>query len=634
MKQSAKTFLTNANKIIENTFSEYKSTTSTKVSLSQNIQFIRDQKMQQWKQTVVETSNQVIATYVVAPILSHCANQLVGYLGNTIKKQYRSYKESEYRKDFESLKKNWEEKITNEKLSREEYEKELQDYHKSLLKLMKKTGDAKLFANILRENVPMDMTCVQACTNIISQFMCDLKTTDNNQDFTGICITIENADGSSYEYTSSQNPSHKVSLTLDANHFSITGNGNTETMNNNCLYESLISQIPELRTVFTNGVYFRECLSNYIENDEELQYTIAQGWHRFSIQKGSYGGATKKDAYSPKARYYEFKEITEQTFKKICQEHSHSSPKIQRKIQESLNRIHDIIENNQHNNNAAKQIDGVVEDFNQWLNKELRDNDKADLRQKLYHRMSSFREQANQTLHPDYENILQNIRTKENLANQSPANSTASHIADQTLYSKDDTYIEHLIGNSGKSYNDPDIIASVIHGKINKSLPEEDRRYNTVAVGIHDDTLYVAFNHVKKVDKQETFGLEKRECEEVFNCLKRSLLLGKCTKVVFVQPKSLPTSQDECRAPHAELQIIRYWKDNALLQTGNGNRNNKFYKIGASKPACLCCTATMKNCNVSHKTYAKTNIRPTNWRRLGDIRVQRIYEWDVPRQKR
>ncbi|CAF3305362.1 unnamed protein product, partial [Rotaria sp. Silwood2] len=187
--------------------------------------------------------------------------------------------------------KKFDETVKDDKFNSEKHQNEVKTYHKALVRLLAKTRDATLFASILRENVPMDMTCVQACTVVIHQCMLKMNTVDNQKLFTGICIIVEGADGSSYEYSSASNPSHKITLTLDNNHFNVTASGSSEPSNNNCLYESLISQIPRLRTVFSNGTAFREHLSDYIEYDENLQYTISQGWHKFAIKKGSYGGA-------------------------------------------------------------------------------------------------------------------------------------------------------------------------------------------------------------------------------------------------------------------------------------------------------------------------------------------------------
>ncbi|CAF5181200.1 unnamed protein product, partial [Rotaria magnacalcarata] len=66
-------------------------------------------------------------------------------------------KEKKYQKQFDSLKKDFDNKMKDEQMDLDEYEKELQAYHDTLMKVLTKTRNPMLFANILRENVPMDM---------------------------------------------------------------------------------------------------------------------------------------------------------------------------------------------------------------------------------------------------------------------------------------------------------------------------------------------------------------------------------------------------------------------------------------------------------------------------------------------
>lgn len=636
IKQAAATFLANANKIIHDTLDEQTSSTkltNTNISSQRNVQIIRDQTMQQWKQTVIETSNQVIASHVVAPILSYGVNQLVGYVGNSIKKGYRSYKEDQYQQQFASLKKNFDEQINNDKLTAEERQKELKTYHEALIKLLGKTKDAKLFASILRENIPMDMTCVQACTVVMDQCMCRLKPTDEEKQFTGIRIIIESTDGSSYEYTSSGDPSHTVTLTLDNNHFRVNEDGNTETTQNNCLYESLIDQIPQLKDMFSNGTSFREYLSDYIENDEVLQYTISQGWHRFAIKKGSYGGAIREEKYTRQSRYDDYLIITNEAFEKIYRDNPHLSEEIRDKIRKCINDIDEIARDGIQDDNTINKINDIVENFNRQLKKQLNNGNEPELREKLKQRISTFREQVKQTLHANYQATLQQFLEQAQCAEPLPPSPKAVHVADRMNFSRDDIDAKNLTTESIKIRNDPNVIASFIHGYLNSTLPADERRYNTVAVGIHRETIYVAFNHVGiEPNGEKTFGINRDQCEQIGQLLHSKSLLAGRYRIMFLEAKTPPKNATECRAPHGEMQIMRFWKSAGILQEKTMSTQYRPWSIGASKPPCLCCSAAMRNSNVPHKVYGKANIRPTNWLRFADIKVQTKMVWDARRK--
>jgi len=631
MRESAATFLKDANKIIQNALDDHKSTTSLQNAPTiseQQVKFLRDQTMQQWKQRVIETSNQMIASHVIAPILSYGVNQLVGFVGNSIKKQYRSYKEDKYRDQFEALKRDFDAKINDDKLNAEEHQKELKTYHQALVKLMAKTRNAKLFANILRENVPMDMTCVQACTNVIDQCMRGLKTADGEKQFTGICIVIEGTDGSLHEYSSSSDPSHIISLTLDNNHFSVTGNGSFEASKNNCLYESLISQVPALETVFSNGTAFREYLSNHIENDESLQYTISQGWHEFAIKKGSYGGAIKEENYDPYVLYNKHVANVRQALKKIFNDNQDLSEDIREKLQKCLDDIDNIATSGLRNDTVTKEIDAVAEDFNRWLNKRS-DKIEPKLKEQLKKTISTFGERVNQTVRDNYQTTLQEFLSQAKQADRSPKDPNAVHVADRVDFSQDDIQLESLVDKSKKLRNDPNIIASVIHAQLNKNLPKNERRYNTVAVGIHKEAVYVALNHVGIMNGQETYGINKTECEELCRWLVSKNLLSGRYKVIFLEEKSAPRNHMECRAPHGEMQIMRFWKNAGILQDNNATKNGKPWSIGASKPPCLCCSAAMKARNVDHKIYGNACMSPKNWVSFSDINLEIKMKWKV-----
>ncbi|CAF2018011.1 unnamed protein product [Rotaria magnacalcarata] len=296
VKLSAGQFLDKATKIVQKGIEEKMSSKDAKASPPNNI------------------SNQVLANQIVVPVLSFCVNQLLSLVGDAIKKKYRSMKEKKYQKQFDSLKKDFDNKMKDEQMDLDEYEKELQAYHDTLMKVLTKTRNPMLFANILRENVPMDMVYVQACTYLIHKYMSEMNIIEDGKTFTGIRIVVEGQDSSSHEYSSSSNPSHSINIELDNNHFVVDeqSDGNTEISKNNCLYKALVNKFPTLKNAFADGVIFRQNLSSYIENDKFMHHTIAQGWHKFSIQKGSFGGAINEEKFNQQNLYNQLLERTEE----------------------------------------------------------------------------------------------------------------------------------------------------------------------------------------------------------------------------------------------------------------------------------------------------------------------------------
>lgn len=624
MKDSTATFLKKANAMIKAELEKHSSSTPSKVP-EQKIKLLRDRTMEQWKHMIIETSNQVIAKTIVAPILSYGANRLVGFVGNSIKKTYHSFKEQKYRSEFELRKKEFDTKTKEDQANSEKYQKELEVYHKALMNILSKTKDHTLFADIIRENVPMDMVCVQACTHAINRIMPFLNTADGEKKYTGIRIVINGTDGSSHEYSTCAHPSHTISLTLDNGHFRVSGHGNSETTQNNCLYEALISQIPQLKTIFTEGTSFREHLSNYIESDEDLQYTIAQGWHRFSIQKGSYGGAFKEEKYDPKILFDKTMKNVEQLLERFFKSNSQLSNEIKEESKQCLKDIKQIATSELQGAEASRQIKQTLQNFKDSLiTKSVNNANLQELKDILF----IFGVRVAQIVSNDYLITLGEFQDQARLADSSPSDPTAVHIADREDLTRDDLDLKRLAGNGIKPCEDPNLVAGVIHVYFNKNVPEAERRFNTSAVAFHGKDIYVAVNHMEGPNGQETFEITDDICKELARYLRSEKLLSAEGKVVFLKGKLSPTTRDASRAPHAEMQIMRFAIKHQML--GNGQS----LLIGASKPPCLCCSLAMKKYNIKHKIYGNANTYPKNWLPPSHIKVKRQKAWRFKKRTR
>ena len=609
IKESAAAFLQNANGKIRDKLDAHKASTPSSVHSQLNINVLREQTMQRWKQIVVETSNRAVATHVVGPVLSHGVNRVMSFVHGVIKQEYRAYKEEKYQNQFNSLKKDFDANKRKKRTATSRKQKELKAYHDELLKLMGKTRNAKLFASILRENVPMDMTCVQACTNVIHDCLRSMDIANDGKRFTGITIVVEGTDGSSHEYSSSSNPSVKITLRLDGNHFTTSGSANVQSSMNNCLFGELSREIPELKTVFNDGTAFRESLSNHIENDVYLQHVISQGWHQFSIGKGSFGGAIKEEHFVRKALRKRYLGNVEKDIRSILKNSQNLPHEVRVELMKYLEKVKDLATADSLEVTAIKDIQAKTKDLWKWLEER---RDQKELKQSVSTILYRLKQMHSKGYRPSLLEFLNQARIGE----ESPLSTSAIHVADRPSSRDYRRLSRRSIRRSTGARNDPNIIAIVIHKHLHTNVDEAEQRFNTTAVGIHDDVIYVALNYVWDDEGCEKYGINKDQCTTISKILASKKLVSTRNEVVFLENKSPPETHTQCRAPHGEMQILSYWEKKGILQEA-GTKT-----MGASKPVCHYCSMDLKKKNVTHEVFAKANMMPKNWYRNRQIRVR------------
>lgn len=247
-----------------------------------------------WKSLLREKAGQIIARHIVGPVVKVGFNSLVRYFGKKWQEIYQSCRERGLFEDFEELKQNYEEKLQDEQLCDNTFKTEnhiTEKYHKDLRKLMIKTRNPHLLAAIVRENIPMDMTCVNACTRVIHKIL-----EKKGIVIPGLTIIVEGDGGFRQRFSSASNGVEglTIPLTLKNNHFyfcasSTSENNKSSESKNNCLYEELSKAIPALKHTI-GPEEFRAKVANCIERDEGIRYDIQQGLHQFSISLGAVGG--------------------------------------------------------------------------------------------------------------------------------------------------------------------------------------------------------------------------------------------------------------------------------------------------------------------------------------------------------
>ncbi|MBU2713258.1 C80 family cysteine peptidase [Zooshikella harenae] len=173
--------------------------------------------------------------------------------------------------------------------------------------------------------------------------------------------------------------------------------------------------------------------------------------------------------------------------------------------------------------------------------------------------------------------------------------------------------------------------------------------YETVAVTVVDKTLYVASNtksrpgvsidpSTKKLtgldskNKYLSFSLFQ-DMDQRSHAANRVAVVDQLQaelqgvadfeRVVFIGIGDTPQNANDAAKPHAEMQLLRYFKDNDISLTDK--------TIGISKPACSSCTVKLQESAISYRDGSKTkenvNTKPTNWLQPDEINgVNVVYE--------
>lgn len=250
----------------------------------------------QWKSLLCEKAGRVISQHIVSPILKEGSNHLIRYVGKKVQKAYKSYKESGYFEHFGELKQEYKEKLQSEQQCDNTSKAEdhiTEKYHEDLRKLMIKTRNPDLLADIVRENIPMDMTCVNACTQVVYKIL-----KEQGVVIPGLIVIVQGNGGIRQEFSSISEGTGRIIIPLELkdNHFEFCGSSTSEDSSeskNNCLYEALSETIPGLRNIISPEG-FRDKVADCIKHDKGIRYHIQQGWHRLPISLGAFGGASAR----------------------------------------------------------------------------------------------------------------------------------------------------------------------------------------------------------------------------------------------------------------------------------------------------------------------------------------------------
>ena len=242
------------------------------------------------KQVIRQSAGEKIESDFVKPAMHYCANKAIHYAGKAIKAGYRGAKNFLHRQEFEKLQK----KYKSCKPSRAEDEfanfdalgdtSISSEYNDKLMKLLSKTRDPNLFANIVREGVPAGIHCTQAVAEILGR---PIQIRVHGGDET---MTIPDQ-----FVPKGGNIMHGDPLVLDF-HVGENGIGHFSTSNqspgaaNSAKFDCLFDAMKE------QGVHIdRENIAATIETDSNLRQLVKSGIHEHFIGKGGVGGARRSE---------------------------------------------------------------------------------------------------------------------------------------------------------------------------------------------------------------------------------------------------------------------------------------------------------------------------------------------------
>ncbi|EFN78488.1 Protein translocase subunit secA [Harpegnathos saltator] len=266
-----------------------------------DIDRFRHDVITRWNTTLRARAGQVIDKEIISPVMHTVTSYILSYAGSQIQSMNsEDYKECKYSDEFQQ----YEEKYEEEKMRRgkgeeekmqellfEEERKQIEKgYHRNLQNLLMKTRNPKLFADIVRENVPIDTTCVTACHWVLQRM---LENHEFNVEKRQLTLIVDDPFYLSEKISTMSDGEQGtvVRIFLKDGYFQVNRTyrsySGANNSSNNYLYETLCRYIPDLRKM--SAETFREEIANIIETSPGIRDRLLYGWHQFRIGVGLIG---------------------------------------------------------------------------------------------------------------------------------------------------------------------------------------------------------------------------------------------------------------------------------------------------------------------------------------------------------
>lgn len=280
------------------------------------IKEFQDKVMEDLKDAMTGQAGQLVQTWTTS-VLQEASAYVVISAAKQIKKVYNNAKDASHMNEFRRL----QSKERKRQMKESEVPHQAEDsaaensnrpseaHIKDCVELMKRTRNPKLFAEIIREGVPLDRFGADALAlalpailqarypdlSINDKYMFQIESTDgecchttntSHQDAEVIPIRLERA---SADQTMGHYPSSDIS------------GGNDDY---NCLFTAVVEKIgekyPQIEKL--NAGELRELTARMVETSPQISNAIRNGWHRYTIDIGFFGG--RNPNYRPLSDYY------------------------------------------------------------------------------------------------------------------------------------------------------------------------------------------------------------------------------------------------------------------------------------------------------------------------------------------
>uniref|UniRef100_A0A2M4B8K5 Putative preprotein translocase subunit seca n=1 Tax=Anopheles marajoara TaxID=58244 RepID=A0A2M4B8K5_9DIPT len=249
----------------------------------------KDDIMNQWKEYVKKKTDKVVVTSLETPLLQSASTYLSESAFKLLKntKNCRPHKERKYRKRYDQLKRDCKGQKNNvrtvaSRCNRHNATSKIEKkYDNILLTLLIKTHSADLVFDLIRENRPMDWTCIAAFPALLSRI-----TKEEN-----IKIVVEKPDGETQIFASniqSSTVTRIIRLKITEEHFTICNESMKQNdSNENSLYSAMIQAMPEVNMTPKD---FKKAIQTLIRMDPAIRCSIENGYHDKLYARAFYSG--------------------------------------------------------------------------------------------------------------------------------------------------------------------------------------------------------------------------------------------------------------------------------------------------------------------------------------------------------
>ncbi|XP_037943346.1 uncharacterized protein LOC119676185 [Teleopsis dalmanni] len=133
-----------------------------KLETNENFKCFEREVVNQWKSMLRENVSQIIEKHIVSPISKKGVNHLIKHVRKNIQRVHTYYTEQGYSENFEQLKQICMKNLLQKADEAKEIEEQITEkYHKDLIKLLTKTKNPELYADMIEEGIPMDIACIE-----------------------------------------------------------------------------------------------------------------------------------------------------------------------------------------------------------------------------------------------------------------------------------------------------------------------------------------------------------------------------------------------------------------------------------------------------------------------------------------